>query len=152
MLATLPRDHTWYSATSRPKRGLKRKHPFWPLAETEWKAFCVTYCPGRTWSWLLLYLFHIFGWTYGEEKLCCFIVIVASEPILYSLCAMRRRLFIETRHLVLDSELQCGPGSRRARSTVPSTYAAQKKLSKQNATSLRQESRFTYCSSWVYWN
>ena len=28
MLATLPRDHTWYSATSRPKRGLKRKTSF----------------------------------------------------------------------------------------------------------------------------
>ena len=49
-----------------------------------------------------------------------------------------------SRHLVLDSELQCSPSSRRARSTVPSTYAAQKKLSKQNATSLRQESRFAY--------
>ena len=53
-------------------------------------------------------------------------------------------VLITTRHLVLDFELQCGPGSRRARSTVPSTYAAQKKLSKQNATSLRQESRYTY--------
>ena len=51
---------------------------------------------------------------------------------------------LRTRHLVLDSELQCGPSSRRARSTVPSTYAAQKKLSKQNATALRQESRFVY--------
>ena len=60
---------------------------------------------------------------------------------------MNKALLLRTRHLVLDSELQCGPGSRRARSTVPSTYAAQKKLSKQNATSLRQESRFTYYES-----
>ena len=51
---------------------------------------------------------------------------------------------IRTRHLVLHSELRCGPSSRRARSTVPSTYAAQKKLSKQNTTALRQESRFAY--------
>ena len=49
-----------------------------------------------------------------------------------------------SRHLALDSELQCGPSSLRARCTVPSTYAAQKKLSKQNATALRQESRFAY--------
>ena len=36
---------------------------------------------------------------------------------------MNKPLLLRTRHLVLDSELQCGPGSRRARSTVPSTYA-----------------------------
>ena len=57
---------------------------------------------------------------------------------------INKALLLRTRHLVLDSELQFGPSSRRARSTVPSTYAAQKKLSKQNATALRQESRFTY--------
>ena len=88
-----------------------------------------------------------------KDAMLCFLLNSTDDARrrkILALCIVmvyRCLVLITTRHLVLDFELQCGPGSRRARSTVPSTYAAQKKLSKQNATSLRQESRFTYSSS-----